>query len=306
MTLNLMIHFLRTCLVICLALTSFNGGPAAQSATRPTAVISHLLLSAEWQRYTVKGEEFSVSMPALPAMNTRRVSLTFDVKRTQRVIGSYADGVAYAVFAYENPQRQSLDEFIAQSKARRSRNREWTNSTDVTVNDFSGKHLAFTERAVAGTAQFFKTNNHLYQLEAVGASISDPRTQQFFSSLILGKKLEGTEVRDGIGAQPAEDPDSQSAPLPSKDVDQKVVVLTKPEPSYTESARQGQVTGTVVLRVVFASTGAVTNIQVVSGLPSGLTDQAVASCKQIRFVPAMKNGQFVSTWLQLEYNFNLY
>ena len=150
-------------------------------------------------------------MPALPAMNTRKISLTFGVKRTQRVIGSYAEGVAYAIFAYENPQRQSLDEFIAESKVRRSRNREWTQPIDVKVNDFSGKQLAFTERNVAGTTQFFRTNNHLYQFEAVGASIADPRTQQFFSSLMLGKKLEGTQVEDGIGAQPVEDPAVQSA-----------------------------------------------------------------------------------------------
>jgi TonB family protein len=271
-----------------------------------STALSQVPAFAEWQRYTVKGEEFSVSMPALPAMNTRRVSLTFGVKRTQRVIGSYADGVAYAIFAYENPQRQSLDEFIAESRARRSRNREWSQPTDVQVNEFSGKQLTFTERNVAGTTQFFNTNNHLYQFEAVGASIADPRTQHFFSSLILGKKLEGMQVEDGIGAQPVEVPASQSAPIPGKDVDQKVIVLTKPEPSYTESARQARVTGVVVLRVVFASTGAVTNIQVVSDLPNGLTDQAVAMVKQIRFVPAIKNGQFVSTWLQLEYNFNLY
>lgn len=298
-------RLLRACLVINLII-GFSSELAGQIEPKPMALISQPSAFAEWQRYTVKGEEFSVSMPALPAMNTRKVSLTFDVKRTQRVIGSYADGVAYAIFAYENPQRQSLDEFIEQSKVRRSRNREWTQPIDVTVNEFSGKQLAFTERNVAGTTQFFRTNNHLYQFEAVGASIADARTQQFFSSLILGKKLEGTQVEDGIGAQPVEDPAVQSAPIPSKDVDHKVVVLTKPEPSYTESARQGRVTGVVVLRVVFASTGAITNIQVVSDLPNGLTDQAVAMVKQIRFVPAVKNGQFVSTWLQLEYNFNLY
>lgn len=294
------------CLLISLTLAGLTGERAARSETLFTAVSAHLLRSAEWQRYTVKGEEFSVSLPALPAMNTRRVYVTPNLQRIQRVLGSYADGVAYAIYAYENSQRQSLDEFMMQNRLRRSRNRQWTNSTDVTINGFQGKQLAFTERTVPGSAQFFKTGNHLYQFEAVGASVDDPRTQQFFSSLILGKKVEGTEVRDGIGAQPAEDPAGQPAPIPGKDVEQKVIVLTKPEPSYTESARQSRTTGTVVLRVVFSSTGGVTNIQVVSGLPNGLTEQAIAMVKQIRFVPGMKNGQLVSTWMQLEYNFNLY
>jgi TonB family protein len=130
--------------------------------------------------------------------------------------------------------------------------------------------------------------------------------EQFFTSLTLGKKLEGTPVIDGIGAQPAEESDAQSETLTSRDVDQRVVVVTKPEPSYSESARQARTTGTVVLRVVFSANGGITKITVVTGLPSGLTEQALAAVKQIRFVPAAKNGQFVSTWLQLEYNFNLY
>lgn len=306
MTSNSKSHLLLTCFVISLALTGFFGGRATQSETLSTAVTSYLPPTAEWQRYKVKSEEFSVSLPALPAMKTRRVAFAPMQNRIERVLGSYADGVGYAIYAYQNPQRQSLDEFITYSRLRRSRNRQWINSTDVTINGFAGKQLSFTERTVAGAAQFFKTGDHLYQFEAVGASIDDARTQQFFSSLILGKKLEGTQVEDGIGAQPVEDPDSQSSTLPSKDVDQRVIILTKPEPSYTESARQSRTTGTVVLRMIFASTGGVTNIQVVSGLPSGLTEQALAMAKQIRFVPAMKNGQLVSTWLQVEYNFNLY
>jgi len=60
------------------------------------------------------------------------------------------------------------------------------------------------------------------------------------------------------------------------------------------------------LKAVFASTGAVRDVQVVSGLPFGLTEKALAALKQIRFVPAMKDGQLVSVHLQLEYNFNLY
>ena len=43
--------------------------------------------------------------------------------------------------------------------------------------------------------------------------------------------------------------------LPGKDVTSKARLLSKPEPQYTEDARKNQITGTVVLKVVFASTG---------------------------------------------------
>ena len=91
-----------------------------------------------------------------------------------------------------------------------------------------------------------------------------------------------------------------------KEVTSKARLISKPEPQYTEDARKNQITGTVVLKVVFASSGQVTNIRTVSGLPNGLTERAIAAARLIKFVPATKDGHQVSMWMQLEYNFNLY
>jgi TonB family protein len=92
----------------------------------------------------------------------------------------------------------------------------------------------------------------------------------------------------------------------SREVSEKARLTYKPQPSYSEEARQNQIQGTVVLRVVFAANGAVENIKVVSGLPFGLTERAVDAAQRIRFIPATKDGVPVSMWMQLEYNFNLY
>ena len=91
-----------------------------------------------------------------------------------------------------------------------------------------------------------------------------------------------------------------------REVTSKARLLSKPEPQYTEDARKNQITGTVVLKVVFQSNGSVSNIRTVSGLPYGLTERAIAAARQIKFVPATKDGHPVSMWMQLEYNFNLY
>src|SRR6201991_4814973 len=91
-----------------------------------------------------------------------------------------------------------------------------------------------------------------------------------------------------------------------KDVTSKARLISKPEPQYTEDARKNQIVGTVVLKVVFASNGTVTNIRTVSGLPYGLTERAITAARQIKFSPATKDGHPVSMWMQLEYNFNLY
>ncbi len=91
-----------------------------------------------------------------------------------------------------------------------------------------------------------------------------------------------------------------------RDVTQKARVLEKPEPTYTESARKNQITGTVVLSVIFTSGGQVTQIRAIKELPDGLTEKAIAAARQIRFIPAMKDGHAVSMYMHLEYNFNLY
>ena len=91
-----------------------------------------------------------------------------------------------------------------------------------------------------------------------------------------------------------------------REVGTKARVLAKPEPGYTEPARRAGTEGVVVLRAIFAADGTVQHIFVVSALPNGLTERAVAAARKIKFVPAERDGKPVSTYIQLEYNFNLY
>jgi Tfp pilus assembly protein PilF len=86
----------------------------------------------------------------------------------------------------------------------------------------------------------------------------------------------------------------------------KAVVLNKPAAGYTEDARRNQVTGTVVLKAIFAADGTVTHILVVKGLPDGLTNASIKAARGIKFSPAMIDGKPVSEFIQLEYNFSLY
>jgi TonB family protein len=113
----------------------------------------------------------------------------------------------------------------------------------------------------------------------------------------------------GKGGAPEGDnpnPDDPDRVYSLPQVTTRARVISKPEPQYTEEARRAQITGTVVLRVVFSRTGQVTNIRPVQSLSGGLTEKAIAAARQIRFVPATRNGQTVSMYMQLEYNFNLY
>ncbi len=91
-----------------------------------------------------------------------------------------------------------------------------------------------------------------------------------------------------------------------KEVDTKAVILSKPEPPYTEEARKNNISGAVLLEVILSSSGEVRDIKVLSRLPYGLTDNALKAVRRIKFKPAIKDGHPVSQRTKVEYNFNLY
>jgi len=92
----------------------------------------------------------------------------------------------------------------------------------------------------------------------------------------------------------------------ARQVDRKARLLSRPAPAYPRRARRGDVQGTVVLRVVLAASGKVEKITVLKGLPGGVTEEAIKAARQIKFVPAERDGRPVSQSAIVEYNFNLY
>jgi TonB family protein len=110
----------------------------------------------------------------------------------------------------------------------------------------------------------------------------------------------------GPGGGQGNKPEEPDHIYPAPQVTERARVIAKPEPQYTEEARRGGITGSVVLRVVFSRTGEVINIRALQTLPFGLTERAIAAARLIRFRPATKDGRPVNVYMQLEYNFNLY
>ena len=68
-------------------------------------------------------------------------------------------------------------------------------------------------------------------------------------------------------------------------------ILSKPVPTYTEEARAKRIEGEVLLEVVLEASGKLRVLRVVRGLGHGLDDSAVRAAEQIRFKPALKDGQ---------------
>jgi TonB family protein len=101
----------------------------------------------------------------------------------------------------------------------------------------------------------------------------------------------GTVQQAGFGdADVAAPPTVKSRPAQADKIT-PAEILSKPVPIYTEEARSRKIEGEVLLEVVLEASGKLRVLKVVRGLGHGLDDAAVRAAEQIRFKPALKDGQ---------------
>ena len=91
--------------------------------------------------------------------------------------------------------------------------------------------------------------------------------------------------------------------LETQSQNRKAKLIYRVEPDYTPDAREKQITGTVVLGVTVGHDGLPQSIQIKKSLFPSLDESAVNAVRKWRFEPAMKDGQPVSMYLQVEFYF---
>jgi TonB family protein len=93
----------------------------------------------------------------------------------------------------------------------------------------------------------------------------------------------------------------------SKEVTTRAIIKSKPNPAFTHEARLQGVRGRVKLRIILGSDGKVRDrMEVLEGLPYGISEEAMKAARRIKFEPARKDGRPVSQYVTVIYHFNLY
>lgn len=263
-----------------------------------------------WQRYRVKDEQFSFALPAQPSVEHRRIFKEAKGERLETTLARFSDGVLYLIVVFENPSpKQSLDSFIKDRVSARLLNKK--TEKKLTLDEVSGK--AFSLQGIDGAVQFFSKGDRLFQFGAYNAVPGDVRVTKFFSSISLVNNKDSIEVSQTAlpPLTPATTATTSTIDTPEKiftpqEVDQSYKPIMNPHAEYTEMARQNQVTGTIVLQCTLNANGTITRIRVVTGLPYGLTERAIAAARGLKFIPAMKEGKYVSVSTRLVYTFDLF
>jgi TonB family protein len=111
----------------------------------------------------------------------------------------------------------------------------------------------------------------------------------------LGNPPKGTGMGGGTVATAGFGGGTSSSAAPEPRIQQvhfsPPEVLSEPRPQYTQEARQLRIQGEITLQVRFGIDGKVEVLRVVSGLGHGLDQEAALVAEQIRFKPAVKDGQ---------------
>ena len=295
---------------------------------------------ASWVEVSPGDELFKVQMPRQPRQEPQRN--TYDELRVngKTYVAFGEDATSYAVWSFVNlnyPTPLSQDsqayldacaDLVWESLLKPVRDKlpkekgiaaRMTYRSEISNGPLPGREYLITLGDFIGATRFYAADARIYVLVILSSAPRPAETESFFTSFAVKPRL---PVAATMGEDPRMAPDNRDVSSTSvgagaggpdynrvfgpREATERVRVLSKAEPSYTESARKYSVQGTVILRAVFSKDGRVTNIKVVKGLPHGLTQAAITAAQRIEFTPATKDGRPVSQYIQLEYNFNLY
>jgi len=81
--------------------------------------------------------------------------------------------------------------------------------------------------------------------------------------------------------------------------------ILAPQPRYTEEARQARIQGVVILQAIVDTVGNVTDVEIIKGLPLGLSESAIEAVSAWKFRPATLEGVPVAVFFNLTVSFRL-
>ena len=105
------------------------------------------------------------------------------------------------------------------------------------------------------------------------------------------RQRSGTVSQGGFGQVTAAAPVAKAQTTDDKAKVKPVEVLFKPRPAYTDEARQLHVEGEVLVEVTFTAAGKLVVRRVVRGLGHGLDESALRAAQQIKYKPALRDGE---------------
>ena len=301
----------------------------AQSTVQPVQPVP-AQTPENWVTFSPGNEAFSVQMPS-----GRKVLETVHTDNSKKLAARIYNAESADVFfiiltepAGDSFRRKMGSQIEAASK--------YVNSFkpaagELKIDGYNGKTYEFTDAEnFHYKALLLKTDARSCVFLTVSQTQNSAGSERFFKSLRISKTSPPTDestadtggiiaaapndtggyARSGGGSAGSNNESSGigsgTRPPVAPAQTSKMRILSKQPAKYTDNARLFGMSGTVRLRVQFLSSGEIGAVSVVKSLPFGLTPNAIEAAKSIRFEPASKEGQPITTSGVVEYSFTIY
>lgn len=162
---------------------------------------------ASWEAYTFHGEEFSVELPEMPALDPmdRQIKGDGDKFEDARIYGAYGNGIVYLIHAYDKPRRNENLDFFAryymQLQVYTGQSFQLEFRRELQLGKFPGRQYTVkrdnTPAGVPASSLYvYLTGRHAYAFRLIGADDEHPDAKRFFSSFNLTERPAGRQVID--------------------------------------------------------------------------------------------------------------
>lgn len=267
------------------------------------------IVPAKWEKYKVGVDEVSILLPRLP-ISTQKSDLCYELETKEYAV--YTDQTIYGFTisskagikapAYCSTKRRFSEEYFTDRVAELK-----TELSEFTENKFKQNDLTINE--VAGKSKTYWLvndfeNKRWFEMWTMGAGKDKAEVKNFIKSIEIGKNIQGIEI--GKGAERTFGDEIAKNSEVKNEETHAVIVGFRPQPLYTDAARQANTQGTVTLKVVFLANGAIGTITPVAELPNGLTEQAITAAQRLVFIPPKRKGVSYAVSKTVTYNFSMY
>ena len=296
--------------------------------------------NSEWIRIESENKEISFAVPNNFSFVFDKEGFTRQNPQNWREIIEYKN--IRSLSAYDNGTTMFFESYDVKNGKKAVAyllpNLKDAQITSISFENFSGFQI-ISEKTIYTAFYYLASENHIYYIGVGAHKKSSESVYQFLNSI----KLEGKSVFNLPTERVAETKEILSivnlpetpieieynkmtkeekkdwenkrkdvektkiSPLESKSDDgEKLTVLFKPAPDYTDYARKSGEQGKVLLKATFSPNGSIGKVVVLQGLRYGLTENSIRVLKRVKFIPAEKDKSPISVTRTIEYNFIIY
>lgn len=282
-----------------------------------------------WIRVQSDNGEFSIEFPAgydfygdKDGFSVASGSRTYFLTEMQ-MLNAYHEKTLLSLEAYKTDSPKDIAGIFSERDERSGE------ETEIKIGKSKFKQVLIKRENLYAVRRFFTSENFLYVLTAASRTEETPQLKRFLDSLrfktskaelepakasaanvktVLFSALKVSNLEIDQNPEPLKK--SGDAKMPPKPTDDEkslpLSIIVKPHPSYTEAARSTGESGTMRVRLTFSKNGSITNVGFLSVLKGGLARQAIFAAIRLKFLPAEKNGEAVTSVKLVEYGFRIY